>query len=145
MFYIKKKRSNEEEKRVMNKLQNKIMELCEDVREEFDILELIQDSVKEIFDCDLDCSTCSTKEQGKCMQNFKVGNLLLLRKLQQDEYIILDFIQNVEDIIHLVKDWKQALDMEKREVENKSKERYKDRFNDVKKKHVERMVDSFYI
>lgn len=128
----------------MSKLQNKISELCEDVREEFDILELIQDSIKEIFDCDLDCSTCSTKEQGKCMQDFKVGNLLLLRKLQQDEYIILDFIQNVEDIIHLVKDWKQALDAEKDEAENKSKNKYKDRFNEIKRRHVEKQGYDFY-
>lgn len=121
------------------------MELCSDVREEFDMLEVIQDSIKEVFDCDLDCKTCSSEEQGQCMQAFKVGNLLLLRKLQQDEYIILDFIQNVEDIMNLTTEWKDALDQEQKERELKAKKVYRKGFEKIRENKNKIEDESFYI
>lgn len=44
------------------KLNEKILKLRDSVLEEFDLIELIEDSIKEIFDCDLNCVTCSREE-----------------------------------------------------------------------------------
>lgn len=79
-----------------DKLNQQILKLRDSVLEEFDMIELIEDSIKDVFDCDLNCVTCSREEQGKCMQNFKKGNLYWLRKIAQDEWMIKDIVQKMD-------------------------------------------------
>jgi len=68
---MKKKGEKKEQADIeYEKLFNKIIVLKENVLEEFDMLELIEDSIKDVFDCDLNCATCTREEQGQCMQNF---------------------------------------------------------------------------
>ena len=59
----------------------KITKLSEDIREEFDMMEVIEDEIKDLFSCDLNCKTCSVEEQGQCLQNFKKANIYWLRKI----------------------------------------------------------------
>ena len=71
------------------KLLNYIMELRDNtILEEFDLIEVIGDNIKDIFSCDLDCSTCSREEMGHCMQTFNKGNLYWIRKAVQYEFLL---------------------------------------------------------
>jgi len=85
---------NKQKKKKENIFQ-KLLELRDDIREEFDLLELVEDSIKDVFECDLDCSTCSVEEQGICMQNFKKANIFWLRKIAQDEWMLKDIAEKV--------------------------------------------------
>jgi len=80
----------------LKKLSDKIVGLRDSVLEEFDLIELIEDSIKDVFSCDLNCATCTREEQGKCLQNFKVGNLMWLRKIAQDEWFIKDIVGKID-------------------------------------------------
>ena len=85
----KKKEQSEIEHEELNK---KILELRDSVLEEFDMLELVEDSIKDVFDCNLNCVTCSNEERGKCLQSFKKANIYWLRKIVQDEWMIKDIV-----------------------------------------------------
>jgi hypothetical protein len=74
----------------------KILELRDNILEEFDMLELVEDSIKDIFSCDLNCVTCSNDERGKCMQSFKKANIYWLRKISQDEWMIKDVVDKID-------------------------------------------------
>ena len=89
----KKKEDSIEEHRRLNE---KILELRDSALEEFDMLELVEDSIKDVFDCNLNCVTCSREEQGECMQSFKKGNLYWLRKIAQDEWMIKDIVEKMD-------------------------------------------------
>ncbi len=78
------------------KLNNEILKLRDSVLEEFDMIELIEDSIKDVFDCDLNCATCSREEQGKCMQGFKKANLYWLRKIAQDEEMLKEVVDKID-------------------------------------------------
>jgi len=62
-------------------LYDKLVKISESIEEEFDMMELIEDEIKDLFRCDLNCWTCSHEEQGKCMQKFKKANLYWIRKI----------------------------------------------------------------
>lgn len=78
------------------KLNEKIIELRDNVLEEFDMLELVEDSIKDIFSCNLNCATCTREEQGICMQSFKKANLYWIRKIAQDEWMIKDVVEKID-------------------------------------------------
>jgi hypothetical protein len=86
------------------KLMEKIIELKDSILEEFDMMELIEDSIKDVFECNLECSTCSTEEQGHCMQNFKKANLYWIRKIVQDERMIKDIVVQLDEMVIGVSD-----------------------------------------
>lgn len=108
------------------KLNEKILELKDNILEEFDMLELVEDSIKDVFDCDLNCVTCSNDERGKCMQGFKKGNIFWLRKIAQDETMIKDIVVKLDEM-------REALD----EMMKKHREYY-DNFPQNDKKFDER-------
>jgi len=92
----KKGIKKEESDKKQQDLNEKILELRDSVLEEFDMIELIEDSIKDVFDCDLNCATCSREEQGKCMQGFKKANLYWLRKIAQDEHMLKDIVEKLD-------------------------------------------------
>ena len=85
-------------KEVSISLTEKLMKLSRDVAEEFDMIELIEDEIKDLFQCDLNCATCSRVEQGKCLQSFKKANLYWLRKIVQDETFLKDIVGQMEEM-----------------------------------------------
>lgn len=76
----------------------RITKLSEDIREEFDMMEAIEDEIKDLFSCDLNCKTCSVEEQGQCLQNFKKANLYWLRKIVQDEKYLKDIVEKMDEM-----------------------------------------------
>jgi len=85
---------NEDWDKAIN-LTNKIKEMRDTIVEEFDMLEFIEDNIKDIFQCDLNCATCSNLERAKCMQHFKKANLLWLRKISQDEWYLRKIVEQM--------------------------------------------------
>jgi len=131
---FKKDEKTEEEQL---KLMKKITELRDNILEEYDMMELIEDSIKDIFNCNLDCSTCTREEQGKCMQNFKKANLYWLRKIAQDEKILIDIVEKMVEmkdaLFELVKKTKRILFEANDEKIKKHKEIVKKEMMDNKK------------
>ena len=121
-------------KEAVKKIMDKLYTLSEKVEDEYDIMELVEDNIRDIFECDLDCSTCSREEQGKCMQNFKKANLYLLRKLYLDEVLLKEFTQDILEMIDLVAETRNVLELEKKTIENETKEKYRKRFEEIKKR-----------
>lgn len=95
-----KKEENKEKK--IN-IFEKIITLRESIEEEFDLIELVEDSIKDVFACDLDCATCSREEQGACMQNFKKANLFWLRKIAQDEWAMKRIVEQINEMSDALK------------------------------------------
>lgn len=91
MKYKGKKREEKSQELI-----KKIGELADDIREEYDMMELVEDSIKDIFKCDLDCSTCTPEDQGTCLGNFKKANLFWLRKIRQDEEILMNIVEKMD-------------------------------------------------
>jgi len=134
-------------KDAVKKIMDKLYALSEKVEDEYDIMELIEDNIRDIFACNLDCSTCSSKEQGECMQTFKKANLYLLRKLYLDEVLLKEFTQDILEMIDLVAETRNVLETEKTATDKESKEMYKKRFEEVKEKNrvKEKKGYGFYI
>jgi hypothetical protein len=130
-----RKELSPKKKEAIERIKAKIYSYSEQIHEEYDIMELIEDNIKEIFACDLDCSTCTAKEQGQCMQAFKKANLYFLRKLYLDETTLLEFTNNIRDMIDLVLEIKEELKKSKDEAKNERKEKFKKRFEEVKQRH----------
>ena len=129
----KKGKLKEEADKIHEKLNDKILELRDNILEEFDLLELVEDSIKDVFACNLNCVTCSSIERGKCMQGFKKANLFWLRKIAQDEWMIKDIVQKMDEM-------RQAL-VEMMEMQKEyyttgklSSDKFKERKDQVKKK-----------
>lgn len=121
-------------------LYDKLLKLSEDISEEFDMMELIEDEIKDLFSCDLNCWTCSREEQGKCMQKFKKANLYWIRKIVQDERQIKEvadkMIEMKETLIDLADALKISLKMAKAKKETDGK---------VETKHEDNVLDKYYI
>lgn len=112
------------------KINIKLIELRDNVLEEFDMLELVEDSIKDIFSCDLNCVTCSNNERGKCMQDFKKANLYWIRKIAQDELYLKQIVEQMDEMRILLQDAiKYAREMETK----RSNVDYKDRAKEKKK------------
>jgi len=131
---MKKKGKLKEKADILHeRLNEKILQLRDNVLEEFDMLELVEDSIKDIFSCNLNCVTCTREEQGKCMQNFKKANIYWVRKIAQDEWMIKDIVQKMDEM-------RQAL-VEMMEMQKEyyttgklSSDKFKERKDQVKKK-----------
>jgi len=91
----KKKGTKAEDK--SHKLVQKIASLANDIREEYDMMELVEGEIEDIFSCDLECHTCSEKERAFCLTSFKKANLYWLRKIVQDEKILMDYIEKIDE------------------------------------------------
>ena len=133
-------------KDAVKKIMDKLYSLSEKVEDEYDIMELVEDNIRDIFKCNLDCSTCSSKEQGECMQTFKKANLYLLRKLYLDEVLLKEFTQDILDMIDLVAETRNVLETERTATDKESREMYKKRFDEIKErnKNDEIKARSFY-
>jgi len=104
----KKGKLKEEADKIHEKLNDKILELRDNILEEFDLLELVEDSIKDVFACNLNCVTCSSIERGKCMQGFKKANLFWLRKIAQDEWMIKDVVEKMDIMRQALVDMMEA-------------------------------------
>ena len=143
---MRKELTSEGKSRV-KKIMEKLYTLSQSVDEEFDIMELVEDSIRDIFKCNLDCATCTPREQGECMQSFRKTNLYLLRKLYLDEVLLKEFTQDILDMIELVAETRNVLETEKTATENENKEKYKKRFDEIKERNKddEEKAHRFYI
>jgi hypothetical protein len=98
-----------------------MMKLSESIEEEFDMMELIEDEIKDLFACDLNCVTCSDEDRGECMQKFKKANLYWIRKVVQDERMIKEVADKMnemkENLLELADALKVSLKMAKAKKE----------------------------
>lgn len=122
-------------KKIVKDIMDKLYTLSESVEEEFDLMELIEDNIRDLFKCDLDCSTCTRKEQGECMQAFKKANIYLLRKLYLDEVLLKEFTEDILKMIDLVAETRNVLETEKTATEKEKEEAYKERYDEISKKN----------
>lgn len=101
----------DEEKVQQESLIETIVRLTDDVLEEFDMMELIEDEIKTIFQCDLNCKTCTREEQGQCMQSFKKANLYWLRKIAQDEKMLKGVVDDMLTVKENLVELSEALSL----------------------------------
>lgn len=84
------------------KLHDKMISISASISEEFDILETVEDDIKDMFSCDMDCVTCTEEERGICMQTFKKANLYWIRKIAQDERMLESVVQKMDEYRELL-------------------------------------------
>lgn len=133
-----KKRISAEQEEYKNGLVNSIIRIRDDVMEEFDMIEMIEDEIKTIFECDLNCVTCSREEQGTCMQNFKKANLYWIRKVSQDEQMLKGIVEKMDEMREVLE---QAIEFTRDIVKGKNNEKYEKRLDEVKER---KRNQSFY-
>ncbi len=96
------KTGNSSQKEEQTKLMEKVVELADDIREEYDMMELVEDSIKDVFECNLECMSCSEEDRGKCMQNFKKMNIYWMRKIVQDERFIKSIVTKLDELNEII-------------------------------------------
>jgi len=84
------------------KLHDKMLSISDSISEEFDILETVEDNIKDIFSCDMNCETCTDTERAICMQTFKKANLYWIRKIAQDERMLESVVQKMDEYRELL-------------------------------------------
>jgi len=74
---------------------DEVLELKEGHEEEVDFMEGLNDEIENILSCDLDCTTCTCEERAQCMQDWKVMNMMLLKKLRLYEQEFSAFLEHM--------------------------------------------------
>ena len=64
--------------------------------QEFDFFDAINDEIKSLFECNGDCSTCSVEDVKHCLQNFRVANVYLVKKLKLYDQGLEKFMEGME-------------------------------------------------
>jgi len=91
--------SNEKKQELTDKIIAKMDELTKvknDFEQEFDFFDAINNEIKDCFECNLDCSTCTNDDRAHCMQNFRVTSLYVLKKLKMYEMGMYKFMEGIE-------------------------------------------------
>lgn len=115
-------------------LQLKLTDLENNYEKVYDLEETINDNIKNCLECDGDCSTCSVRDQGDCLLNFRKANIFFLAKLRSYE----EFFQDaVEYIIKFIQGMHQIL------VEGKDPDEIEDELDQEKKKDTDSPVSMF--
>jgi len=103
MEFGENKMRKEVDEKKSEKLHEKLIKLATTIGEEFDILEAIEDNIKDAFHCDMECITCTEDERAICMQTFKKANLFWIRKIAQDERMLHDIVEKMDEYRELLK------------------------------------------
>lgn len=91
--------SKEEKKKFKQKIIKKMDELTnmkERFNEEYDFFEAVTDEAKDTFECNLDCTDCGINDIKKCVQNFRVANIYLLKLLKLDMASLHMFMEGLD-------------------------------------------------
>jgi len=124
------------------KLLNKITELKDSIMEEYDMLELIDDSIKDVFSCDFDCSTCSEKERGTCLHNFKKANLYWIRKVSVEEEQLRKIVEQMDEMKEILSD---AIKKAKKYKKIRDEKEYEEHTDTIKEKVKKQQGYGYYI
>ena len=65
----------------MIELLDKVTDIQDDQSKILDLEESINDNISNLFECDLECTTCTADDRAKCMHNFRVANIFLMSKI----------------------------------------------------------------
>lgn len=130
----------EKKEKIVSELQKKILKLTKDIREEFDLIEFVENELEDIFGCDGECMTCTEEERGVCMQTFKKANILWLRKLRQDEEVIHSICEKAEELMKHMDKMHKEITEDKDYLISIKKDKYREKLE--KKKDKE---ETYYI
>lgn len=90
-------KKKEIQKKIVDKI-NEITQLKKSYSENLDVFEAVNDEMKDIFECDLDCSTCGIDDRGKCLQSFRLGNVFFQKQCR----ILVDIINEYVDVFEKI-------------------------------------------
>ena len=75
--------SPEKKREISDKINAKINEITslkKTYEENLDIFDAVNDEMKDLFECDLNCTTCDQNDLGNCLQNFRLANVFLQKQ-----------------------------------------------------------------
>ncbi|MHA1748707.1 MAG: hypothetical protein ACTSYF_08740 [Promethearchaeota archaeon] len=78
---------------------NEITRMRESYEEEKKIFDEINDKIQSLFECDLECTTCSPEDRAKCMQNFRVANIFLQKETRYVIHVFNEYLNVFNEII----------------------------------------------
>jgi len=93
------KLTDEQKEKIRKKILAKMDELTkmkEKFEQEFDFFDAINDEGISCFECNGKCMDCSLDDLKKCMQNFRMGNLFILKKLRLYEQGMEKYMEGLE-------------------------------------------------
>jgi len=71
----------------------------------YDLEEAINDNIKTLMECNQDCTSCTPKDRGACLLNFRKANIFYLQKLRSYEEFFLDSVQYLCKFIQGLHQW----------------------------------------
>ena len=74
---------------------DELTEMKESFDEEFDFFDAVNDEVIGCFECNGICTSCTVEDLKKCVYNFRVGNVFLLKKLKLYENEMGKFMEGL--------------------------------------------------
>lgn len=67
---------------------------------ELDIFDSVNDHILDLFECDAKCDTCDIGDDfKKCMYNFRVANIFLLKKIRHMEHLLEHDLGKIRDYL----------------------------------------------
>ncbi len=124
--------SKEKKQDISDKINGKINEITslkKSYEENLDIFDAVNDEMKTLFECDLNCSTCGPDDKGSCMQNFRLANVFLQRQCRHLIHIIDNQIDAFANILEgagiIIEGLKSAEKSKKEEIEGRDPNYYR--------------------
>jgi len=68
----------------------------------YDLEESINDNIKNLFECNAECTTCNEKDRAACMLNFRKANVFYLQKIRSYEEFFYDAVQYLGNFIQII-------------------------------------------
>jgi len=115
-----RKKWNKLTQKKKEELSNKIVEKMDELtnlrdtfEQEFFFFDVLNNEIEDCFECDLECVSCSNEDRAMCMQNFRITNLYILKKVKMYEEGMYKFMFGIEN-------WcKLFLNLLKKEIKSK--------------------------
>jgi len=116
-------------------LLDRITDIEEDHYKVLDLEESINDNISSLFECDLECPTCTEVDRAMCMLNFRKANIFLMSKVMSYEASFGKYLETFalmikdigNDLLKVINDIDDATESE----EEKDKKDEKDKDNSV--------------
>ena len=122
------KKGKEKRRENIVELTNKLTNIEDNFEKIFDLEEAIEDNLKDLFECDSDCSTCSLEDLKLCHQHFRKANLFWIGRFRYyDEVLfesikyLVEFIQNMHRALEDIEDEEE---FKKKDESDESKSLY---------------------
>ena len=92
-------KGKDEFKKSLFNLQIKLTDIENNWEKIYDLEESINDNIKNLFECNAECTSCNEHDRAVCLLNFRKANVFFLQKIKSYEEFFFDAVQYLGNFI----------------------------------------------